>query len=374
MPKVCFTVNVDWFFESHRLPLADALVAQGVEVHLLASTTESAIRLRARGIVVHDVPFSRKGRSVIELARLLRRLVGLYRSIRPDLIHNVTAKPVLLGSVAARVAVPSVPVVNAMSGFGFLLSDPEAGRLTSTLAMYAYRFALRVPRASRVIFQNQEAVQTFVRPGIVRPGDAVLIPGMGVDPETFYPPSAEPGRPTVMLVARMIRSKGVVEFAEASNAIAAEHPDARCVLVGPSDDGNPLTLDSADLDRLVRDHPVEYWGATADVASAMRQATVLVYPTHHEGLPKTLLEGAATGRAIVASDIPGCREVLTEGVDGRFVPVKAPARLAACVNELLADEAERERLGRAARATALEHFTVTRVVEQHMDMYRGLGL
>jgi glycosyltransferase involved in cell wall biosynthesis len=374
VPKVCFTVNVDWFFESHRLPLADALLARGVEVHLLASTTDAAVRLRRRGIVVHEVPFSRSGRSLIELARLFRRLVGLYRTIRPDLIHNVTAKPVLLGSVAARVAVPSVPVVNAMSGFGFLLADSEAGRLTSRLAMYAYRIALRAPRTSRVIFQNREAIQRFVRPGIVRQGDAVLIAGMGVDPEIFYPPSDEPDRPTVMLVARMIRSKGVVEFAEASRAIAAEHPDARCVLVGPSDDGNPLTLDAADLELLVRDHPVEYWGATADVAGAMRQATVLVYPTHHEGLPKALLEGAATGRAIVASDIPGCREVLTEGVDGQFVPVKAPALLAARVNELLGDEAQRKRLGRAARATALERFTVARAVELHMEAYRGLGL
>lgn len=369
MHRVCFTVNVDWFFASHRLPLAEALLARGTDVHLLTSRTDAAADLEARGITVHDVAFSRRGRSPLELVRLGWRLRGLYRRLQPDLIHHVTVKPVLVGSAASRLAGASIPVVNAISGFGHLLSDPEAGRVAPFVTTQAYRAALRAPRRSRVIFQNQAALQDFVDRRIVRRGDARLIPGMGVDPQDFHPPSGEPSRPVVMLVGRMIRSKGIGEFVAAATQTRRAFPDARCVLVGPTDDGNPLAYDEQDLRALEAAGTVEYWGATTDVAGAMRQASVLVFPTYHEGLPKTLLEGAATGRAIVATDIPGCREVITAGHDGVLVAVRDADALAAAVIGLLEDPDERARLGAAARTTVLQRFTVDEIVRQHLDLY-----
>ena len=347
-------------------------MAADVDVHLASNMTPQASQfLSSQGVVMHETSFTRRGRSPIELFRLGCRLSRLQSTIRPDVCHNVTIKPVLIGSLASRLSGP-LPVVNAISGFGYLLSDAEAGRVARTSTLQAYRAALRTPRQTRVVFQNRAALTEFVEREIVRRDDARIIAGMGVDSDVFHPPASEPAPPVVMLVARMIRSKGIEEFINAALLVHRELPNVRFVLVGPIDAGNPLSYSEQELHELAMKSAVEYWGPTDDVAGAMRRSTLQVFPTHHEGLPKTLLEAAATGRAIVATNIPGCREVIEDGKNGRLVPVRDPARLAGTILELLENDTERNRLGAAARRTAVEGHTVERVVQQHLDLYSEL--
>lgn len=369
MRRLLFVVNVDWFFASHRLPIAAALIDRGVEIHLACGTTPGwPQRLQAAGLQVHELPFTRRGRSPVELAGLVPRLRALQRRLRPDVVHNVSVKPVLLGSIAARLA-GTPAVVNAISGFGHLLAPGESGRLARTATLTAYRLALRAPRTTRVIFQNRAALEGFVARRLVRPDDAVLIRGMGVDPDRFHPPEQEPDPPVVMLTARMIRSKGVEEFLQAAAQLRDRFPDVRFELVGGPDDGNPLAYRANELARRATDHGVHYLGASDDVAAAMQHSTIQVLPTHHEGLPKSLLEAAATGRAIVTTDIPGCREVIDDHHNGRLVPVGDVDRLTDVLAELLTDPAQRDRLGAAARQRVEERFTVDRIVEQHLALY-----
>lgn len=367
-----FVVNVDWFFLSHRWPIAEALLAQGVDVHLATATTPDAREfLENAGVVIHQLPFTRRGRSPAELGRLTAALSRIHRKVRPDLAHNVTVKPVLVGSVASRLG-GTKAVVNAISGFGHLLSDAEAGRLAPRATLQAYRVALRAPASSRVVFQNRAALDDFVGRGVVRATAARLIPGMGVDPRQFHPPAEEPSPPVVMLVGRMIRSKGIEEFLAAAPQIADAVPTARCVLIGPTDDGNPLAYTESDLRRLAGSAGVEYLGPSNDVATAMRGASIQVFPTYHEGLPKTLLEAASTARAIVATDIPACREVLLDGHNGRLIPTRDAQALATTVIGLLRDPRQRTRLGREARRTILKSFTVEHAVDQHLRLYEEM--
>jgi glycosyltransferase involved in cell wall biosynthesis len=212
-----------------------------------------------------------------------------------------------------------------------------------------------------------------VRRRIVRAPDARLIPGMGVDTKVFSPPAAEPDDPTVMLVGRMIRPKGIEDFASAAAIVRQKHQTVRFVLVGPLDPGNPTAYTLEDLERLAQSSGMEYWGPKSDVAAVMKQSTIQVFPTYYpEGVPKTLLEAAASRRAIVASNVPGCRQVLSHGINSLIVPPKAPSELAAAIIRLLDDADLRDSLGAAAREMVLGNHTEQAVVAQHLDIYSEL--
>lgn len=371
--SIAFVVNVDWFFESHRLPIARRLINVGADVCVITSVTDRARVLSEAGINVVDVGFSRSGKSLSELKSVTGEIREALRVIRPDLVHNVTVKPVLAGSIAAASINRNLPVVNAISGFGHLLSDPEVGRFVPALTRTAYSAALRAPRRTAVIVQNRAALAYMGGRRLARPLDLRLVPGMGVDVYRF---SASPKecseRPVVMLASRMIASKGVREFAQAASRVRERVPKARFVLVGPPDTGNPLSLGERDLRELEKHYDVEWWGASVDMADTLRKADVFVLPTYHEGLPKVLLEAAATGLAIVTSDIPGCREVVEHGREALLAAPRDVAALSDAIARLLADEDLAKSLGAAARKRVESSFTLDQAVQAHLDVYSEL--
>lgn len=368
-----FVVNVDWFFESHRLPIARALLSVGAEVMLVTSVTDRATPLKNVGIQVVDLALSRSGKRPSELARAVRQLREIIRRDQPDLVHNITMKPVLAGSIAAASTDRDLPVVNAISGFGHLISDSEAGRFAPVLARTAYAAALRAPRRTAVIVQNRAALAEMGHQRLARRSDLALIPGMGVDTSRFralQKHSAE--RPVVMLASRMIASKGIYEFAQAAILVRRRVPQARFVLVGPPDSGNPLSLSESDLRDIGRNHGIEWWGPSFDMASTLQKADVFVLPTYHEGLPKVLLEAAATELPIVASDIPGCREVVANEREALLVPHRDVVALSEAITRILLDTELARSLGAAARRRVEATFTVHQAVRAHLDIYSGL--
>lgn len=371
--RIVFVVNVDWFFESHRLSVARRLIGAGADVVLVSSVTDRFAALTAAGIEVVDVPFSRSGKSPRELASLVFRLREVFRTVKPSLVHNVTIKPVLTGSVAAASLDRGLPVVNSISGFGHMLSDPEAGRLVPTLTRAALSLALRAPSRTAVIVQNEAAQRDMVARRMGRPSSLKHVPGMGVDVVRFRPSSRMAHeRPVVMLASRMIASKGVREFAEASERVRRRIPSARFVLVGPPDFGNPLSLGASDLKDLERRFGVEWWGGSVDMARTLRKADVFILPTYHEGLPKVLLEAAATALPIVTTDIPGCREVVEHGREALLVAPRDVTALSDAIVRLLVDEELARSLGTAARQRIESKFTVEQAVEAHLDIYGEL--
>ena len=370
-PKLLFTVNDAGFFLSHRLPIARAAAAAGFHVHVATAPSPAAAAIAAEGFPHHPVPMTRRGVNPLREIWVPWALTRLYRSIKPDLVHHVTIKPVLYGGLAARLAgVPAV--VGAVSGLGYVFLDrgPGAGVLRG-LIRAAYRIALRQPNG-RVIFQNQDDRAEFVTRGLVAPDDCVLIKGSGVDLDAFRPCPEPEGPPVVMLAARILRDKGVGEFVEAARRLRDAGTQARFVLVGDTDPGNPTAIPRPQVQQWHDEGLVEWWGFREDMAAVLAQAHVVCLPSYREGLPKVLIEAAACGRAIVASDVPGCREIARDGHNALLVPVRDGAALAEAIARLLSDAELRRRMGTRGREIVEAEFSLADVVAQTLALYRSL--
>jgi glycosyltransferase involved in cell wall biosynthesis len=301
----------------------------------------------------------------VQEARALAEIVRLYRALRPDLVHHVALKPVIYGSIAARRAgVPAV--VNAMAGLGYVFSSQDLkARLARPLVASALRALIEGPRA-RLILQNRDDAEHL---GARNP---VIIPGSGVDLDAFAPSREPQGTPVVVLPARMLRDKGVVEFVEAARRLKQAGVAARFALVGAPDEENPARIPESQLRAWDAEGAVEWWGWREDMAAVFRESAVVCLPSWREGLPKALIEAAAAARPIVTCDVPGCRDVVAHGQNGLLVPPRDAQALAAALGKLLADPSLRNELGEAGRRRA-ERFSTKRVVAQTLRLYAEIG-
>lgn len=372
-PRLLFVVNSDWFFLSHRLPVARAARAMGFEVLVAAIDTGSAAAIESEGLSFLPLPMSHSGINPLRELGAVRALRRLYRRHRPDIVHHVTIKPVLYGSLAAR-SFPGMAVVNAVSGRGYVFSSRRRAAALRLVVRALYRIALRSDRA-HTIFQNPEDRQFFVDARMVRRERTTLIRGSGVDCSRFRPAPEPAGAPVVMLASRMLWDKGVAEFVGAARLLraSAAATGARFALVGRPDPGNPAAVPAEQLEAWARAGMVEWWGHRDDMPAVLRQAAVVVLPTFYpEGVPKVLIEAAACGRAIVATDAPGCREVVRPGVNGLLVPPHDILSTAEAIDRLLRDPELRGRFGREGRRIATAEFSEQGVVAQTLDVYRAL--
>jgi glycosyltransferase involved in cell wall biosynthesis len=370
MKRVLFVVNWDWFFLSHRLPLALEARERGYQVLVATADTGLGQRIVEHGFEFYPLSLSPHGMNPVLELRSVAELAALYRRTRPDLLHHVTIKPVIYGSLAAR-TVPGTGVINAISGLGSMFSD-RRGPWSRLMISSLYRIALRRKR-TRIIFQNPDDLRRLTGVGMVANGNAILIRGSGVDPDEF-PPRPEPaGPPLVILPARLLWEKGVSEFVEAARIVRRRRPDARLALVGAPDEGNPASVPRSDLERWAAEGAVEVWGHRQDMPEVMACAHIVALPSYYpEGVPRVLLEAAASERALIAADWPGSREVVQDGRTGVLVPPRDPAALAEAVLRLIDDPELRRRLARSARDLVLREFRVSLVVERTLDVYTEL--
>jgi glycosyltransferase involved in cell wall biosynthesis len=369
--RLLFVVNSDWFFLSHRLGLAERAREEGFDVHVAAVDTGRADVIRAHGLPFHSLRLSRSGmHPVREMASVLE-LLRTYRRLRPDIVHHVTPKPVLYGSMAAHL-LPGTAVVNAVTGLGYLFSSSSRSTILRRVVTRMYRTALSHPRGL-AIFQNGDDRDEFIRAGLVEPARAELIRGAGVDCDRFVPRPEPSGTPVLMLVSRMIRDKGVGEFVAAARLSRTRGMQARWVLVGGPDEGNPTSIPREQLQAWVDEGVVEWWGHRTDMPDALAAASVVVLPSYYrEGLPKVLLEAAAAAKPMIATDIPGCREVVRPGENGCLVPPRDAAALADAAESLLADPEMRRRYGQAARRLVVAEFADRHVYEATLATYGRL--
>jgi glycosyltransferase involved in cell wall biosynthesis len=328
--------------------------------------------LQREGFVVHPVRLSRRGLRLWEEWGALKELARLYRRLKPDLIHHATIKPVLYGTLAARWS-GRPAVVNAITGLGFVYTATDwRSRMLRRVVDALYRWALRYPR-QRIIFQNLDDRAVLEGIGAVDPTQAVLIPGSGVDVTTFSPAPEAEGSLLVVLPARLIHDKGVDEFVAAARNLQQRGVDARFALVGGLDTGNPAGIGEAQVQSWVDKGVVEWWGQVDDMRAVYQAAHVVVLPSfYREGLPKVLLEAASSGRPVVTTDSPGCRDAVSDGETGYLVPVRDSDALTERLHELLADSELRQRMGRAGRERAEREFATARVVTDTLAVYREL--
>lgn len=370
--RVLVVVNHAGFFLSHRLPVALEARRRGYEVHVATPMSRHVARIQETGLAWHEIRMARSSRAPWTEARSILSLVALYRRLRPDLVHHVTMKPVLYGTIASRLAgVPAV--VNAITGMGHVFAPVGGAPWLGRLIARVYRLVLRRPRL-RVIFQNVEQRDEFLANGSLAASDAVLIRGSGVDTTAFTPAAPRATHPlVVVMVARMLATKGVAEFVAAAEQLAREGLPARFVLVGEPDPDNPGSIPAAQLERWAASGVVEYWGRREDMPEVLRGADIVCLPSYYpEGVPKALIEAAAAGLPIVTTDIPGCRDIVRHGETGLLVPYKDVGALAGALRHLLVDAEFRARAGARGREHAVRHFSLEHVLDETMKVYAGL--
>ncbi len=370
-PVVVFVVNTDWFFLSHRLAVARKVRDSGAHVVVVAPDTGSGDAIAAEGFRFVRLPISRSSLNPLRDLHTLVFLIRVYRRLRPALAHHVTIKPVIYGSLAAR-WVGGVAIVNAVSGLGWVFGPSHMARVLRPVVKQLYRAALGAG-SSHVIFQNPENRDDFIRLGLVPEERTTLIRGSGVDCREFQPTPEPRGVPVILFAGRMLWDKGVGQFVAAARLVNAAAPRARFVLVGVPDTGNPRFIPCERLESWARDGVVEWWGKRTDMPAVLAAAHVIVLPTFYpEGVPKILLEGAASGRSLVATDVPGCREIVRNGVNGFLVPPGDVAQLANAIGRLIDDRGLRASFGAAGRGIAVSEFAQELVVGQTLAVYRRL--
>jgi glycosyltransferase involved in cell wall biosynthesis len=370
--RLLLVVNNPEFFLSHRLPIALAARRAGYDVAVASPPGAAVAKIRAHGLEHHAFPLSRSGTNPFRDSGSLLALVSLFRRLRPSIVHAVAIKSVALGGVAARIAgVPSL--VCAVSGLGFaFLNDGLRATLARKVVTRLFRHAFAHPNC-RIVFQNADDLNGVSAMARLAPERAVLIRGSGVDLQEFRPAAEPPGRPVVMLPARMLRDKGVPEFVEAARLTRSAGLDARFVLVGDTDRANPASLREAELMEWQREGVVEWWGVRTDMPDVLPSAHVVVLPSHREGMPKVLLEAAACGRPVVTTDVPGCRDAIEADRTGLLVPLRQPRALADAIAALVRDGVRRREMGAAARKLAERQFSLERVVDAHLSVYAELA-
>jgi glycosyltransferase involved in cell wall biosynthesis len=373
-PKLLFLVTEDWYFWSHRLPVARAARDAGFEVVVAARVQGHDRQIRAEGFRLCPLAWRRRGDGIFGTGRALRDIAALYRRERPDIVHLVALKPVLFGGLAARLAFPRSTgrpaQIAAVTGLGSgLMPASRFARLGRSALGWAMRHAAG---DARVIVQNPEDGAALSGFGIAPPR-IVLIRGSGVDTVHFAPlPELSEGTVTVALVARMLRSKGVSEAVAAVRRLRSEGLAIDLVLAGPTDPDNRDSLSIAELSSLTAGSGVEWLGRVQDVREVWRRAAIAVMPsTYGEGVPKALLEAAACGRAIVATDMPGCRESVIAGESGLLVPPHDIDALAEALAALARDPGRRQRMGRAGRALVEREFGEAGVARQTIALYEA---
>jgi len=377
--RFVFLSHVDVNLYLFRLPVMRALVAAGHEVIALCPRGKFFEKFAEAGVRAEEYFLCRKSRSPLLELRTLISLYARLRELHPEVLHTFTIRPNLYGALAGWLA--RVPrIFGAVTGLGsFYVDRAPKARIARWMLNFVQRQAFRIMEG--VVFQNRDDLLAYAAWAVVREKKAYLIRSSGVDTQVFRPGVVdkkilaglrkdlriEPGQMVVLMVARAIWHKGLAEYMEASALLRQRFPQAVFLLAGDVDEGNPS---SASRKYLLTQQVVRWLGHRDDIPALTALADICVLPSYREGVPRTLLEAAAAGKPIVATDVAGCREVVGHGVNGLLVPVRNVGALAEAMGRLVADRSLREEMGMQSRKKAVDEFDVQHVVRQYLELYK----
>jgi len=366
--KIIYLVSEDWYFCSHRQDIAKAAKQHGYQITVITRVRNHGEIIRNTGINLVNVEFQRSARHPLKDIKLLFSLIRLYRQIKPDLVHHVALKPILIGSVAAIIA--GVPVViNALTGLGYIFTSDHLKARILRVALKLILLFLLSRNNMWTIFQNEDDRDFLCLQGLVSRDKAELIRGSGVDIRKFGLGSELPGAIVIMLASRMLRDKGVTEFVEAARICREHATKARFILVGDIDLENHASIQLAELKRWQVEGVIEWWGQCNDMPGIFQQVHIVCLPSYREGLPKVLLEAAASGKPIVATDVPGCREIVINEENGLLVSVKNTESLARAITRLAENKQLRIKMGKYGRKLVESEFSVDIINSRTLALY-----
>jgi len=367
--KVLLFANTDWYLYNFRLPLAHALRSQGYDVVLVSPGGKYSERLTQAGFRWIAFPLVRRRLNPVAEFITILRLVRLYRRERPTVAHHFTLKCVVYGSIAARLA-RIKGVVNALAGLGHIFSDN--GMQARLLRLIVRRVCKSILRQTQVVFQNSEDHRTCLERGLVDESAAHLIRGSGVDVERFKPRAKNNAsrQKYVLLASRLLWAKGVAEYVEAARLVRRQIPEAVFLIAGEADSGNPASVPQETIDEWKAQGDVEVLGHCEDMQALIEKADLVALPTYYgEGVPRILIEAAASGKPLVATDMPGCREIVLGKFNGLLVPPRDSHALAHAIREILPDDIRRARMGKHSRQLACDEFSEKQVINKTLQVY-----
>jgi glycosyltransferase involved in cell wall biosynthesis len=357
---VVLAANSAWNIANFRGGLVRALKEHGYEPVVVAPA-DPTLRLGELAVRHVEIPIERSGLNPLADLSLLMNYRRILKRLRPVAYLGFTIKPNIYGGHAA--ATLGIPAIANISGLGttFIKSGPLRSLVTGL-----YRFALR--RTPVVFFQNPDDRAEFVDGGLVRSEQTRLLPGSGIDLGRFLQVPLPDGPVTFLFIGRMLGDKGVCELIEASRLLRKDRADVRVQLLGAIDDGNRTAIKPTEIDRTVSDGLVEYLGETNDVRPFIDKASAVVLPSYREGLPRSLLEAGAMGRPLIATDVPGCREVVEDGVNGFLCEARSPSSLIDAMNRFIQlSNEQRAQMGDAARQKVESQFSESVVIQAYLD-------
>lgn len=369
--KLFIVVNVDWFFLSHRLPVALAAKAAGWDVTIITIDTGKLKDIEAKGLKVINLPMSRSGMNIFQELGTLNFLRKLYKKEKPDVVHHVGMKTILWGTLAAKFSKVK-GVVNAISGLGGFFAEDNKGLLSKVMPK-VLKFSHNRPNLL-CIFQNEEDWGLYTKHGIIKREQGRFIKGSGVDLTQFdFTPEPENGTTNVILTARMIVEKGIYLLTEAAERLRSKYEDkVEFWLVGMIDD-HPGAPTKEELESHCDGKYIKWLGYRTDVKELLKQSHIMAFPSYYmEGLPKSLIEAEAIGRPIITTNSVGCKDTVVDGENGYLIQPKDVDALTEKLDLLLGDKELRLKMGKAARAYAEKYFDIEVVKERHLAIYDEL--
>lgn len=375
MPKknknVIFAANRGFALTNSRTLLIKHFLSAGWGVVAVTKNDKYAKQLSEMGVLLEPILFNRGGVSIQNDLSAFLTLLRIYRKYQPTLIHNFNAKPVIFGNLVGHFVSES-KIINTITGLGhaFIL-----GGMVRHLAAVGYKFSLR--RCSFTIFQNSDDLQLFVENRWVPKEKVRLIATSGVDTEHFYPrnfPMSGSDSLKILMVGRLIWQKGVREFVEAAQIVKERYPNVCFQLAGERDPIHPDAVGEQWLQEVINSGVVEFLGYIQNMAEKLRQTDIFILPSYREGGPRVLLEAASCGIPVITTDVPGCREVVIDGVTGRVVPFRNSNALAEATCELLNNPELRQRMGKAGRQHMELEFDIRTITNRYLDIYREIGI
>ena len=363
-----YVITEDWFFKSHFFDRAIAAVSAGYKVTVLTRCRDSAREFKNHGLFIENIEFSRRGLNPITELATIFRLRSTLKRIKPEIVHNIALKPVVLGSLAAQLA-GICNIVNAPVGMGYVFTSRESkARVLRPIVKVLIRYVLG-RKNRRIIIENHDDFENLVSGGFANSDSIALIKGAGVNVRNFahQPEPAEPIK--VIMVSRLLRDKGVHEFIDAAKTVRSKNSQVQFLLVGDIDDGNPTSMNSEAIADLANSRDVIWLGARTDIAKLLAESHIACLPSYREGLPKSLIEAASVGRPIVTTDVPGCREVVTHMVNGLLVKPRDAQALASAIEKLVNNPNLRKSMGEENRRKAEAEYANEIIINQTHCLY-----
>ena len=371
--KIIFLVNYLSFFLSHRLPIAEALLARGFEVFIGYGELRGADPkfLEKKGFKVNLIPMQPTGLNLFREFKTLYYIWVFFKKVKPDIVHLITIKPYLYGGIISRL-IGVQCLVSAISGLGTLFVKKNLKSKVIRFLIYPlYKIAFNHSN-QKVILQNKDDTKLLNSWGVLNLSKIKLLNGSGVKLENFKNFVEPSGKTTVCFAARLLQDKGVYEYISAAQLLKKRGIKAQFLLAGDLDANNPTGLSLNDLDKLKNDNHVEFLGYHSDIPSLYEKSHIICLPSYREGFPKSLIEAAAAKRAVVTTDVPGCRDAIIPNKTGLLVPVRDFQKLADALQWLIENPEKRIAMGAAGRKLAEEKYSIEKIVKAHLEIYQEL--